>query len=70
MRTLTLVCVATTLAMSPALAGEYFPWASYGWRPTVSYRDYYAPYYSYYYPFGVVVPPDGHYWRRPHRRYR
>jgi hypothetical protein len=67
MRILTLACVAATLAMSPALAADYFPWAGYAWRPTVSYRDYYAYQYTYYYPRAVA--PDGRYWSRPHRRY-
>ena len=72
MRKLTAVCVAAaTLEIAPALAGDYFPWAGYAWRPTVSYRDYYAYYYTdhytYYYPRAVA--PDGRYWSRPNRRY-
>ena len=66
MRKLTVACVAAaTLAMAPALA-----WADYAWRPTVSFRDYYAYYYTdhyaYYYP--PVVAPDARYWSRGHRR--
>jgi hypothetical protein len=71
MRMLTLACVAATLAMSPALAADDFPWAGYAWRPTVSYRDYYAYYYTdryvYYYPRAVAS--DGRYWSRPRHRY-
>jgi hypothetical protein len=63
MRTLIATCIAAaTLAMSPALSGEYFPWAGYAWHPTVSWRDYYA--YDYHYP---VVAPDGRYWSRGYR---
>ena len=63
MRTLTLACVAAaTLAVSPALGGDYFPWAGYAWHPTVSWRDYYA--YHYHYP---IVAPDGHHWRHWHQ---
>jgi hypothetical protein len=71
MRKLTAACVAAaTLAIAPALAADYFPWAGYAWRPTVSYRDYYAAYYPDYYPYYPrAVAPDGRYWSRPHRRY-
>ena len=61
MRKLTVACVAAaTFAMSPALAADYFPWAGYAWRPTVSYRDYYAYYYDYYYLYYYppAVAPD------------
>jgi hypothetical protein len=65
MRMLTVAGVAAaTLAMSPAVAGDFFPWAGYAWRPTVSYRDYYAYHYSYY----RFVAPDGRYWSRGYRR--
>ncbi len=70
MRTLTAAGVAATLALSPALAGDGFPWAGYAWRPTVSYRDYYSYYYTdhyaYYYPRAVA--PDGRSGPRPHHR--
>jgi hypothetical protein len=71
MRKLTSACVAAaTLAMTPALAADYFPWAGYAWRPTVSFRDYYAyaytDHYVYYYPRAVA--PDGRYWSRGYRR--
>ena len=60
MRKLTVACVAAaTLTVAPALAADYFPSADYAWRPTVSFRDYYAYYYTdhyaYYYP-PVVAP--------------
>jgi len=52
MRKLTVACVAAaTLTVAPALAADYFPSADYAWRPTVSFRDYYAYYYTDHYAY-------------------
>ena len=65
MRKLTAAWIAaSTLAIAPALAADYFPYADYAWRPYAEWRSAYPwPYHSYY----PHVAPAGH-WGRGYRR--